>query len=213
MRWDDLDGHADMLGLLRPADATLAAAIERSAALELHCPALEVCRLLEVLAGERAIERVLEVGRGLGASTISLSRGAASAAVLSVDASGEHLAETAELLRNAGVEGRVSLLTEAPLAVVGMVEGRFDHIHLAVDIGEALRLADRLLPKLAVGGLLTVDGIRPLDSGDRVEERARAVSGYLVMHPQLEALVLPIGEGLLVARKKALLVTEMGGPF
>ena len=52
----------------------------------------------------------------------------------------------------------------------------------------------------------------PSPSADRAAA-ARSVAGYLVMHPQLDTLVVPVGDGLAVARKRRPLVTELGGPY
>ena len=53
-------------------------------------------------------------------------------------------------------------------------------------------------------------------AGDDMEEETeaiRAFNGYLMMHPQLRAVVLPLGDGVGLATKTKPLVTEMGGPF
>lgn len=211
MSWERLSDDPELLFRVRPPDGVLAGLLGRAADLGLAAPSLEVGRLLEILAAEASVRRILEVGRGLGLSTICLARGASAAEVVSVDPVDDHVVETAQFLQQAGVEDRVTLLSEDPLVAVEGQESRFDLIHLSSQLSATLRLTDRVLPKLVVGGLLTVEGVRPSDT-DALDP-ARAVAGYLVMHPQLDAQVLAIGEGLAVARKKRPLVTEMGGPY
>ena len=211
MSWDDLSADPEALFRVRPPDALISEAFQRSAALGLGTPSLEIGRMLEILAGEPSVARVLEIGRGVGFSTLCLARGAAQAEVLSVDPRDDFRTEAAALVERAGLEDRVGLTTADPLSAIEAVEGYFDLIHLSVAIADTLRLVDRVLPKLAVGGVLTVEGLRPTD--ESAIDRARAVAGYLVMHPQLDTLVLALGEGLGVARKKKPLVTEMGGPY
>ena len=211
MSWENPPADPEALFRVRPPDALMREAFERSAALGLGVPSLEIGRMLEILAGERSVRRVLEIGRGVGFSTLCLARGAAQAEVLSLDPIDDFRAEAAALLEQAGVEDRVVLSTGDPLLAIEAIEGYFDLIHLSVAIAETLRLVDRVLPKLAVGGVLTVEGLRPTEEPSI--DRARAVAGYLVIHPQLDTEVLALGEGLGVARKKKPLVTEMGGPY
>ncbi|MDX1644602.1 MAG: class I SAM-dependent methyltransferase [Thermoanaerobaculia bacterium] len=224
MQWNRLTDDAALLARRRPADELLRAILEESPERLDRVPSLEVGRLLQTLAGERAVRRVLEVGTGLGFVTVCLARGAAEAEVVSIDRDERHFDRVGAFLERAGVAERVRLASGELLDLSGRLEGRFDLLHLAVAAEVARRLVDRLLPQLEVGGLLTVENLLPApDSTDEAErseardgeasDRARAVAGYLVMHPQLDCSVLPIGGGLAVARKTRPTVTEMGGPF
>jgi caffeoyl-CoA O-methyltransferase len=201
----------------RGLDPLLREAIERGERSGLPPLDPRVLRLLGIVARERGVGRILEIGRGLGVTTVCLARAAPRARVISLDGSGARVDEAAELLRRAGVESRVTLSTGAPLDAIRELEGRFELIHLCVEPAEVIRLADRLLPVLEVGGLLVARGLAPQERVRPVEpgrpERASAAAGYLLMHPQLDALQLELGDGVLLARKTAPLVTELGGPF
>ena len=215
MRWDESSVDPEMLFRLRPPDEVLSAALDLAAEIGHKVPSPDVVQLLSILAGDQSVRRVLEIGGGVGAATICLARGAKRAAVVSLGAHEVGGAAMRQLLVRAGLSERVSLVTDEPLIGVEALEGQFDRVHLAVPIASVRRLVDRVLPKLTVGGLLTVEGLLPPeDRGDEAEvEGARTVAGYLVIHPQLEAQVLAVGDGLAVARKKSPLVTEMGGPY
>lgn len=224
MRWDRLTEEAELVARRRPADDLLQAILEASADQMKSTPSLEIGRLLEILAGERGIRRVLEVGTGLGFSTVCLARGARQAEVVSVDSDDLRFERVRGFLERAGVAERVRLLSGEPTALVDGLEARLDLVHLAMAPEVSRRMVDRLLPRLEVGGMVTVEHMepqRPRDdreagsgsSEDEASARARSVAGYLVMHPQLDCTVLPIGDGLAVARKKRPTVTEMGGPF
>lgn len=224
MQWNRLTEDAAKLARRRPADELLAEILEKSSERLDRVPSLDIGRLLEILAGERAVRRVLEVGTGLGFVTVCLARGAAEAELVSIDSDERHFEVVGAFLERAGVAERVRLSSGEPLDLGGRLEGRFDLLHLAAAPEVARRLVDHLLPQLEVGGLLTVENVLPAsepsdeeardEAGDAAaSELARAVAGYLVMHPQLDCTVLPIGSGLAVARKKRPTVTEMGGPF
>ena len=71
-----------------------------------------------------------------------------------------------------------------------------------------------------LGGLLVADNLlwkgrvaEPPAERDADADAIRAFNGYLMMHPQLQALVLPLGDGLGVAVKTRPTVMEMGGPY
>ena len=65
---------------------------------------------------------------------------------------------------------------------------------------------------IAVVVTLLRDG--PEDREEDEQSKAlRAFNGYLMMHPQLQAVVLPVGDGLGVATKTKPLIFEMGGPY
>lgn len=223
MSWERLTRDAERMARRRPADDVLQEILERAGEAGEPPPSLEIGRMLEVLAGERAVERMLEIGTGLGLNTVCLARGAARARLVSIADSGRGSDATRVLLESAGVADRVELVEGEPLDAAGRLDGRFDLIHLAAPVELLRRLVDRLLPRLEVGGLLTAEGLAPdtggvgdsvdADLGEGEAAAAKAMAGYLVMHPQLDCCVLPIGSGLAVGRKKRPLVTEMGGPF
>lgn len=214
MSWERLTRDADRIARRRPADDLLQEILEQAEASGWPSPSLEIGRLLEVLAGERGVERILEVGTGLGFYAVCLARGAPSAELMSIPGPQDPVDSVRSFLERAEVVDRVRLVDGEPLASVDHLEQRFQLIHIGMPVEELRRLVDRLLPQLEVGGLLTAGGLVPGDEVTREErDRAKAVAGYLVMHPQLDCSVLPIGRGLAVGRKKRPVVTEMGGPF
>ncbi|HEY9421129.1 MAG TPA: hypothetical protein VIW92_06925, partial [Thermoanaerobaculia bacterium] len=86
---------------------------------------------------------------------------------------------------------------------------------------EYRRYLDLLVPKLRVGGMVVMDNLLwqgrvaepPDDEDDPNADALRAFNGYLMMYPQLQALVLPLGDGLGIATKIKPTIMEMGGPF
>ena len=53
----------------------------------------------------------------------------------------------------------------------------------------------------------------PPDEEDRDADALRAFNGYLMMHPQLQAVVLPLGDGVGRRHQDKPTIMEMGGPF
>jgi predicted O-methyltransferase YrrM len=190
----------------------------------------EVGRLLSILARATGARLVLEVGTAIGYGTLCLARGAPQARVVSIDTDPQRLASARTWLERAAVADRVELLEGPALELLTQVpplpalEGPFDLVYVDAVKTEYRRYLDLLLPRLRVGGVVTLDNLlwkgtvaEPAAAGASDEDPAaaalRAFNGYLVMHPQLEALVLPLGDGVGLATKTRPLRSEMGGPF
>lgn len=208
--------------LLPPRDPILREMEEKAARESIPISDPEVGRTLSILARSLGARSILEVGTAIGYGTICLARGAAGARVTSIDKDPERLATARGFLERAGVADRVELIEGAALEVISRLPGPFDLIYVDAVKTEYRRYLDLLLPKLRVGGLIVCDNLlwagRVADPPDDEEEddetRAlRAFNGYLMMHPQLQAVVLPVGDGLGLATKTKPLIIEMGGPF
>lgn len=182
----------------------------------------EVGRLLAVLARARGARRILEIGTAIGYGTLAMARAAVEARIVSLDRDPAMLDEARGYLERAGVLDRVELRQGEALALIETLEPPFDMVYLDADKREYRRCLDRVLPRMAVGGLLVVDNLLwrgwvadpPEDApDDDPADDIAAFNGYLMMHPQLEAVVLPIGDGVGLATKTRPLVTELGGPY
>jgi predicted O-methyltransferase YrrM len=141
--------------------------------------------------------------------------------VVSIDTDAERLASARRYLEQAGVAGRVELIEGAALEVLHRLQGPFDLIYLDAVKTEYRRYLDQALPILRTGGLVVCDNLLwsgrvaapAADGEDRDTEALRSFNGYLMMHPQLQAVVLPLGDGLGIATKLKPTMLEMGGPF
>jgi predicted O-methyltransferase YrrM len=181
----------------------------------------EVGRLLSILARSTGARRIVEVGTAIGYGALCLARGAPEARVTTIDSDPERLATARAYLERAGVADRVELLQGPALEVLPTLSGPFDLAYLDAVKSEYRRYLDLLLPKLRVGGLVVVDNllwrghvaVPPEEEEDETADVLRAFNGYLMMHPQLEAVVLPLGDGVGLATKTRLLISELGGPF
>ena len=207
---------------LLPPRAPLLREMEEAAARdEVPISDPEVGRLLSILARSTGARRIVEVGTAIGYGTLCLARGAAEARVTTIDSDSERLATARAYLERAGVADRVELLQGSALEVLPALAGPFDLAYLDAVKSEYRRYLDLLLPKLRVGGLVVVDNllwrghvaVPPEDEDDETADALRAFNGYLMMHPQLEAVVLPLGDGIGLGTKTRMLISEMGGPY
>ena len=206
--------------LLPPREALLAEMEAWSAAHDVPSSDPEVGKLLSILARSRGAKRILEVGTAIGYGTLCLARGAPEARILTIDPDPERREQARGFLARAGVLERVELIDGEALQVLPRLEGPFDLVYVDALKEEYRRYLDLALPKVALGGLIVVDNVlwkgrvaEPPAERDRDADAIRAFNGYLMIHPQLEAVVLPLGDGVGLAVKTKLTIMELGGPF
>jgi caffeoyl-CoA O-methyltransferase len=220
------DAYLDRL--LPPREALLREMEEVAAEEGIPIADPELGRLLQVLARGSGARRILEIGTAIGYGTLCLARGAPEAQVVSIDTDRERLARARAYLERAGVADRVELIEGPALEVLSRLEAPFDLAYVDAVKREYRRYLDLLLPRLRVGGLVVIDNLLwggkvaapPEDpDGDDPEaedpdaDALRAFNPYLMIHPQLTAVVLPLGDGVGLATKTRPLVSELGGPF
>lgn len=212
--------------LLPPRDPLLREMEERAAREEIPISDPEVGRLLGILArsigggGERGARLILEIGTAIGYGALCLARGAPEARVVTIDSDPQRLADARGYLERAGVADRVELVEGAALEVLPRLSGPFDLAYVDAVKQEYRRYLDLLLPNLRVGGVIVLDNLlwkgrvaEPPDEDDPDADALRAFNGYLMMHPQLQSVVLPFGDGLGLATKIKPTRMEMGGPW
>ena len=181
----------------------------------------EVGHLLEILAAGARAERILEIGTAIGYGTLCLARGAPQATVTTIDRDPEIQERARVFLTEGEVLDRVELVTGQAVDVIPTLSGPFDLIYLDGDKESYRRCLDLGLQKLRVGGLMVVDNL--LWKGEIADPPAAGLSDsarhvetfnvYFMIHPQLRAVVLPVGDGVGIATKRVPLITDMGGPY
>jgi caffeoyl-CoA O-methyltransferase len=212
------EGYLDRL--LPPRDPLLREMEERAAREDIPISDPEVGRLLSILARAAGARRILEIGAAIGYGAVWLARGAPEARVQSVDVNPERLAAAREYLERAGLADRVELIEGKALEVIQRLDGPFDLVYVDAVKTEYRRYLDLVVPKLRVGGMIVCDNLlwggevaAPGEEENRDADALRAFNGYLMMHPQLQAVVLPLGDGVGLATKTKPTIFEMGGPF
>jgi len=212
--------------LLPPREPLLREMEEQAAREDIPISDPEVGRLLSLLARATGARLILEIGTAIGYGALCLARGAPQARVVSIDTDPGRLATARAYLERAGVADRVELVAGAALEQLPRLEGPFDLVYIDAVKAEYRRYLDLVLPRMRVGGLVVVDNLlwggevaeppppEAAGAGDPAPAAAlRAFNGYLMMHPQLEAVVLPLGDGVGLATKTRALRSELGGPY
>jgi predicted O-methyltransferase YrrM len=164
-------------------------------------------RLLQILALAGRARRALEIGTAIGVSTLYIARGmAAGGTVVTFEIDPERHAAAEDYLERAGVADRVELHLQDARAGLAEQRGKFDFAFLdgiKVQYGDYF---EAVLPLLDDGAILVVDnvlqqGAVAVDGGSDQVSVMRAFNERLLNHPELTAMVTPVGDGVLVAVK------------
>lgn len=194
-------------GLIPDRDET-AIAIEADAA-QHDVPIVdpEVGRFLEIVARSIGARRILEVGTATGYSGLHLLRGLpVEGELVTIDVDEDRQRAARGYWDRAGVAARATMHLGPALEVLPTLEGPFDLVFLDAIKDEYVRYLNLSLPMLRSGGIVVADNV--LRGGrvatgepDENADALRAFNAYAVGHPQLLAVILPLGDGLLYAAK------------
>lgn len=200
--------QAEYLERLLPSNTGLLAEMEEYAEAH-HVPIAdrEVARFLEITARSTGARRVLEIGMAIGYSVIHLARGMGEGGlVVTIEPSEEMIARSEEFVGRAGLRESLRIERGFALEVLPHLAGEtFDMLFLDALKEEYAQYLELSLPMLRVGGVVVVDNL--LWGGQvageiRAPEQTastqalREFNQIFVRHPQLLAVVLPVGDGL-----------------
>jgi caffeoyl-CoA O-methyltransferase len=206
--------HAYLVAHATPPDPVLETLIGETAALG------DVARMqiapeqgpfLTLLARLLDARSIVEVGTFTGYSSICLARGLAPGGrILCCDVSEEWTAVATRAWAEAGLDDRIDLRIAPALETLRALpdEPRIDLAFVDADKGNYLAYYEELVPRLRPGGLLVADNV--LWSGAVVDPAAddrdtiaiRAFNDHAAADPRVEPVLLPVGDGLLLARRR-----------
>ncbi|WP_134740724.1 O-methyltransferase [Nocardioides sp. 503] len=172
---------------------------------------------LRFLASAIDARAVVEIGTGTGVSGVWLLRGMRSDGVLtSVDIEAEHQRLARETFTEAGIASqRVRTIAGAALDVLPrLTDGHYDLVFCDGDKAEYAAYLTEALRLLRPGGVVVFDNAlwhdKVADPAQRDEETVtiRDLGRAVIEHEGLVSVLLPVGDGLLVAKKEWLAETD-----
>ncbi|MGI6065445.1 MAG: O-methyltransferase [Bacillota bacterium] len=171
----------------------------------------EVAKLLALLIDCGEYRRVLEIGTGLGFSTINLARAVEprGGSVLTIERMPERLERARDYFRRFHLNNIRTYEGEAH-QVIPHLDGYFDLIFLDAAMGQYADYFEMLFPRLVPGGVLIADNVFFEDlifrSRSDVPHRRRTMQERLQIfiqkikdHPKLTTRIFPFGDGLAVS--------------
>lgn len=166
---------------------------------------------LRFLASAIEARAVVEIGTGTGVSGLWLMRGMRSDGILTtVDIEAEHQRLARESFTEAGIASqRVRTIAGSALDVLPrLTDGHYDLVFADGDKAEYAAYLTEALRLLRPGGIVAFDNAlwhdRVADPAQRDEETVtiRDLGKAIAEHDGLVSALLPVGDGLLVAKKE-----------
>ncbi len=166
---------------------------------------------LRVLAAATGARAVVEVGTGAGVSALYLIGGMAADGVLTtIDVEGEHQRAAKEAFGEAGIApGRYRLINGSATEVLPRLrEGAYDLVLVDADKTSYAVYYEQALRLLRPGGVMAFDNAlwsgRVADTSHRDAETTvlRDLGKAVRDDDRLVSVLLPVGDGLLVAAKR-----------
>ena len=166
--------------------------------------------LIELLGAQRA----LEVGVFTGYSSLCVAQALPEdGELVACDVSAEYTAIARRYWQQAGVEGRIRLelgpaLDTLDRLISAGAEGSFDFAFIDADKPNYLGYYERALTLLRRGGLIAIDNVlwggSVADPQDQQPSTLaiRALNARLADDPRVSTSLVPIGDGLFLARKR-----------
>jgi len=166
-------------------------------------------RLLSMLSKMVQPKLILEVGTFTGYATICLAEGLAEGGKVHTI---EVNREQEETLRNnfelADVQDRIELyIGDAQEVIFGLSENIYDLAFIDADKKSNLSYFELIIDKLRPGGLIIIDNVLWKgkvygDATDADTQLFRKLNDTIAVNTQVEKLILPVRDGVLVIRKK-----------
>lgn len=168
-------------------------------------------QFLQMLAAVSNAKSILEIGTYTGYSAICLGRGMSKHGHIDTIDIKEELFEMAlKYFIKAGLDQKITQHIGNAIDIIPKMNKRFDLIFIDADKNNYPHYFDLVIDLLEEGGLLIADNV--LWSGKVVEDLAQDdldTKGLLEFnkkvsaHPQLQKVLIPLRDGLMLARKQS----------
>jgi predicted O-methyltransferase YrrM len=174
----------------------------------------EQVQLLCLLLGLMNAKRVIEVGVFTGYTTLAMALALPEdGEVWALDIAKEGVAIGTPYWQDAGVEDKIKVRIAPALDTLDYLlragqAGRFDALYLDADKENYDAYFERGLRLLRAGGLMAIDNVlwsgRVIDPdiNDAPTSAVRALNAKLKNDPRIDLVMLPLGDGLSLVRKR-----------
>lgn len=164
-------------------------------------------RWLERLSRMIGARRVLELGSGFGYSAFFFARAVGEGGWVECTEKDAHELEAADRLwGDHPLRARLRWHLGSALETLAALDGDFDVVFVDLAKRDYPAALDAAVPRLRPGGLLLADNVlwggKVTRPGDPDTEALRTFNLRLHADPRLDAAILPVGDGLAVARRR-----------
>lgn len=170
--------------------------------------------LLKFLLAYAKPKNILEVGTAIGFSALLMSEyGPDDCHITTIEKYEKRIPIAKENFKRANGEEKITLLEGDATEILQQLDGSYDMIFMDAAKGQYIHFLPDILRLLSPGGLLVSDNV--LQDGDIIESRfavtrrnrtiharMRDYLYELKHHPDLETVILPVGDGVTLSTKK-----------
>ncbi|MHA6260337.1 O-methyltransferase [Sporosarcina sp. CAU 1771] len=160
-------------------------------------------------------ERILEIGSAIGYSAIRMAKGLPNVSVVTVERDSERYKKAVDYIDRGELTDRIQIIEADALDLDMSQLGKesFNAIFIDAAKGQYMRFFEKYAAVLAPGGVIYCDNMfmngmvlqEDLDIPRRSRTMVRNIKEFtrwVMEHPDYEAVLLPIGDGMLIATKK-----------
>lgn len=188
--------------------------LERETALtQIHPKMMSGCyqgHLLAMIIGMTGAKRVLEIGTFSGYSAICMARALPTdGQLVTIEIDDEIEWLSSKYFAKAGLQDRIVQIIGDAVDVVHGLDGQFDMIFIDGDKREYISYFESVLPKLSANGFIIADNVIWYDkiftetaSNDHMTHGIMAFNEYISNRADIEKLILPVRDGLMLIRRK-----------
>ena len=168
-------------------------------------------RLLSMLSKMITPCMILEIGTYTGYSAICLAEGLTeNGKLITIDINPEQEDRIRKFIAEAGMEDKIQFIVGDAVNIIKSLPHTYDIVFIDADKSNYQRYYDMVFDKVRSGGYIIADNV--LWSGKVVEEDAltkdkdtktlNAFNQFIQSDSRVENILLPIRDGLIIARKK-----------
>ena len=164
-------------------------------------------RVLSMLMHMIQPERILEIGSYTGYSALCMAEGLKENGLLiTIEANEELDAIIKESIHSAGMQQKIKSIIGDATIEIPKLEETFDVVFIDADKKNYINYYNLVFPKVKKGGYIIADNV--LWSGKVIEEKSdketdviKAYNDLIHSDPRVAEVLLPIRDGLMIARK------------
>lgn len=166
-------------------------------------------RLLSLIAKILRPRHILEIGTFTGYATLCLAEGlTGDGKIHTIDKNEELGTLQSRYFNQSAYKDQIVSYTGDALEIIPKIDEKFDLVFIDADKKNYSNYFDLIFPALNQGGVIITDNVlwygkvlEPTRKGDRDTAFIKAYNEKIAKHKQLENILLPIRDGILISRK------------
>ncbi len=153
--------------------------------------------------------QILEVGTFTGYSSICLAEGLKEGGMVhTIDINEELHPMVVKFIKEAGMEGKIKTYIGNALSIIPTLEQTFDLVFIDADKINYSKYYELAIGKVRTGGFIVADNVlwsgkvaEPIAKADNDTKAIMAYNDMVMADPRVEKVLVPIRDGLMIARK------------